>query len=170
MFLVSPCNFLCPIYWSQVLSREWRRNWSGTHMWCSNYNWVIYNCNARGAFYIAGLTVCVYICVCDGTLRQMNCDDLSTEKTWFTVDAYTQLPLVPHICVNELGQQRFRYWLVAYLAHLAHLHVLELWTLQRRLWWRWHIKYNVSVWFCDVNKSYKPIYVDICFHSLLQIS
>ena len=28
MFLVSSCSCLCPIQWSQVLSREWRCSWS----------------------------------------------------------------------------------------------------------------------------------------------
>ena len=28
MLLVSSCICLCPIYWSQVLSREWRCSWS----------------------------------------------------------------------------------------------------------------------------------------------
>ena len=35
MFLVSSCSWLCPIQWSQVLSREWRCRW--------NYIWVIDN-------------------------------------------------------------------------------------------------------------------------------
>ena len=28
MFLVSSCSCLCPIYWSQVLNREWRWSWA----------------------------------------------------------------------------------------------------------------------------------------------
>ena len=28
MFLVSSCSCICPIQWSQVLSREWRCSWS----------------------------------------------------------------------------------------------------------------------------------------------
>ena len=28
MFLVASCSCLCPIHWSQVLSREWRCSWS----------------------------------------------------------------------------------------------------------------------------------------------
>ena len=28
MFLISSCSCLCPIHWSQVLSREWRCSWN----------------------------------------------------------------------------------------------------------------------------------------------
>ena len=41
MFLVSSCSCLCPIYWSQVLSREWRCSWSSADRRCSNFIWVI---------------------------------------------------------------------------------------------------------------------------------
>ena len=43
MFFVSSCSCLCPIYWSQVLSREWRCSWSSANGRCSNYIWVINN-------------------------------------------------------------------------------------------------------------------------------
>ena len=43
MLLVSSCSCLCPIHWSQMLSREWRCSWSRTDRWCSNYIWVINN-------------------------------------------------------------------------------------------------------------------------------
>ena len=43
MILVSSCTCLCPIHWSQVLSREWRCSWSSTDRRCSNYIWVIDN-------------------------------------------------------------------------------------------------------------------------------
>ena len=43
MFLVLPWSCLCPIYWSQVLSWEWRCSWSSADRWCSNYFWVINN-------------------------------------------------------------------------------------------------------------------------------
>ena len=43
MFLVSPCSCLCPIHWSQALSREWRCSWSSADRRCSNYIWVINN-------------------------------------------------------------------------------------------------------------------------------
>ena len=41
MILVPSCSCLCPIYWSQVLSREWRCSWSSADRRCSNYIWVI---------------------------------------------------------------------------------------------------------------------------------
>ena len=64
MFLVSPCSCLCPIHWSQVLSREWRCTWSSAGRRCSNYIRVINKFIARsGASYIEDLTVyvCIYI-------------------------------------------------------------------------------------------------------------
>ena len=39
-FLVSSCSSLCAIYWSHLLSGEWRSSWSRR---CSNYIWVINN-------------------------------------------------------------------------------------------------------------------------------
>ena len=58
MFLVSSCSCLCPIQWSQVLSREWRCSWSSADRRCSNYIWVIDNFIAYiGATYIRDFTV-----------------------------------------------------------------------------------------------------------------
>ena len=58
MRLVSSCICLCPIYWSQVLSREWRCSWSSADRRCSNYIWVINNLDAYlGASYIRDLVV-----------------------------------------------------------------------------------------------------------------
>ena len=64
MFLVSSCSCLCPIQWSQVLSREWRCSWSSTDRRCSNYIWVIDNFIAcYGASYIRDLTVFPMLCL-----------------------------------------------------------------------------------------------------------
>ena len=58
MFIVLCCSCLCPIHWSQVLSREWRCSWSSGDRWCSNYIWVINSFSAyQGVTYIGGLTV-----------------------------------------------------------------------------------------------------------------
>ena len=58
MILVSSCSCLCPIYWSQVLSWEWRCSWSSADRRCSNYIRVIINLIAqKGASYIRDLTV-----------------------------------------------------------------------------------------------------------------
>ena len=58
MFFISSCSCLCPILWSQVLSREWRCSWSNADRRCSNYIWVINNLIAlEGASYIRCLTV-----------------------------------------------------------------------------------------------------------------
>ena len=43
MFLDSSCSYLCPIHWSQLLSREWRCSWSSADRRCSHYTWVINN-------------------------------------------------------------------------------------------------------------------------------
>ena len=62
--LVSSCICLCPIYWSQVLSREWRCSWSSADRRCSNCIWVINNLIAYwGATYIKDLTVFVFIII-----------------------------------------------------------------------------------------------------------
>ena len=57
-FNVSSCSCLCPIYWSQVLSREWRCSWNSANRRCSNHIWVINNfISYWGATYIRGLMV-----------------------------------------------------------------------------------------------------------------
>ena len=43
MILFWSCICICPIYWSQVSSREWRCSWSSADRRCSNYIWVINN-------------------------------------------------------------------------------------------------------------------------------
>ena len=45
------------IRWSQVLSREWRCNWSSADRRCSNYIWVINNFIAQDVPYIRSFTV-----------------------------------------------------------------------------------------------------------------
>ena len=63
MLLVSSCSCLCPIHWSQVLSREWRYSWSSADRRCTNYIWVIDNFIAYyGASYIRDLTVIINLC------------------------------------------------------------------------------------------------------------
>ena len=58
MFLVSTCSCRCEIYWSQVLSGEWRCSWSSADRRCSSYIWVINNLIAHlSASYIRYLTV-----------------------------------------------------------------------------------------------------------------
>ena len=46
IYLVWSCSCLCPIHWSEVLSREWRCSWSNADRRCSNYIWVINDCIA----------------------------------------------------------------------------------------------------------------------------
>ena len=58
MILVPSCSCLCPIYWSHVLSLEWRCSWSSADRRCSNYIWVSNNLITNwGATYIRDLTV-----------------------------------------------------------------------------------------------------------------
>ena len=66
MILVSSCICLCLIYWSLVLSREWRWSWSSADRRCSNYIWEI---NYKGATYIRDLTVILAMyCIFYGVL------------------------------------------------------------------------------------------------------
>ena len=46
MFLVLSSSCLSPIYWSLVLSWEWRCSWSSADRRCSNYIWEINNLSA----------------------------------------------------------------------------------------------------------------------------
>ena len=58
MFFVSSCGYL---YWSQVLSQEWRCGWSSADRRCSNYIWVINSLIAyKGASYIRDLMVFIW--------------------------------------------------------------------------------------------------------------
>ena len=58
MFLLSACSCLCAIYWSHVLSGEWRCSWSSAGRRCSNFIWAINNLiGYQGASYIRYLTV-----------------------------------------------------------------------------------------------------------------
>ena len=60
MFLALSCSLVCPIHWSQVLSREWRCNWSNTDRRCSSYIWVIIKLIAyQSTTCIRGLVVVV---------------------------------------------------------------------------------------------------------------
>ena len=62
MILVSSFVCLCPIYWSRVLSREWRCSQSSADRRCPNYIWVINNSIAyKCASYIIDLTVVDFV-------------------------------------------------------------------------------------------------------------
>ena len=51
MFLVSSCSCLCPIQWSQVLSREWRCSWSSTGAAPTTSEWSTIYCLLRRVLY-----------------------------------------------------------------------------------------------------------------------
>ena len=60
--------------------------------------------------------------------------------------ALTHLPLVPHICVSELGQHWFRQWLVAYSAPSHYRNqcwFIVNWTLRNKL--QWNSNQNTSL-------------------------
>ena len=61
MFLVSSCNYLCQIHWSEVLSREWRCSWSSADRRCVIFTWVINNSIAHWCVtYIRNLMACKF--------------------------------------------------------------------------------------------------------------
>ena len=58
----------------------------------------------------------------------------------------TQLPLVPHMCVNELGQHWLRLWLVAWWApshYLNQYRNIVNWALTNKL--QWNFKQNIKL-------------------------
>ena len=58
MFLVSSCGCFCPIFWSHVLSWEWRCSWSSAERRGYKYIWVINILIVyKGASYIRYFTV-----------------------------------------------------------------------------------------------------------------
>ena len=105
MYLASSCSYLCPIKWSQVLSREWRCNWSSADRRCSNYIWVIDNSIAyQGASYIRDLTVCsvsvavvLYHVILDHDITTPGVSITHTERL------LTHWGRVTHLCVSKLS-------------------------------------------------------------------
>ena len=60
----------------------------------------------------------------------------------------THLPLVPHICVSELGQHWFRWWLVACSAPSHYPNQCSLivnWTLRNKLHWNSNRNCNILI-------------------------
>ena len=65
---------------------------------------------------------------------------MTDEVLWYS-SLTSHHPLVPHICVSESGQRRFRYWLVAYWASRHYLN--QCWVIvslpfRNRLQWKFH--------------------------------
>ena len=120
MFLISSCSCLCAIYWSQVLSQEWRCSWSSADRQCSNYIWVINNFIAYGASYIKELRV------------SWNIGIACTFKTHgFTSDWHIQTFFVAWLS---------KFWI--FLASLFHLPaVTQDDDFQQHLLSRWHFDY-----------------------------
>ena len=76
MIPLSSWSCLCPIHWSQVLSRGWRCSWSSADRRCSNYIWVINNFIAWVVTYIRGLTVPSENCIlCTGMVWKVFATD-----------------------------------------------------------------------------------------------
>ena len=88
---------------------------------------------------------------CQATAPSFPCSPVITVKGvygylrhWLLGDAavtFTHLPLVSHICVSELGQHWFKWWLVAYSApshYLSQCWVIVDWTLRNKLQWNFN--------------------------------
>ena len=124
MILVSSCICLCPIYWSRVLSREWRWSWSSAGRRCSNYIWVINNLIAyKCAVYIRDLTV---VLIGDG--RKLN----NTFKFSQTVDmegfigiycSTQHFPWAVLTVLNSFSVDNIQYnikWIIMYMSNWKH--------------------------------------------------
>ena len=90
MFLVSSCSCLCPIYWSHVLSWEWRCSLSSAARRCSNYIWVNNNLIAhKVASDIRDMTVHIIVWCRDMHLGQRSENDtvwgLTSMWCWWKV-------------------------------------------------------------------------------------
>ena len=80
-FRVASC--LCPIQWSQVLSRESWCSWRSVDRRCSNFIWVINKFIAYlGATYIRGLRVCLIIPLLDIWGNLHGCIYLHIPTNW----------------------------------------------------------------------------------------
>ena len=69
-----------------------------------------------------------------------------TIEAFWTCLHLTHLPLVPHMCVSELGQHWFRQWFVAYSAPSHYLNqcwVIVNWTVRNKL--QWNFNQNIKL-------------------------
>ena len=136
MILVSSCICLCPIYWSQVLSRGWRCSWSGADRRCSNYIWVINNLIAYyGASVIRDLTVyiqahthiCVYMLDCSvGLLLQVRTGIIHLQQipfTWANSQTHKCYWLRPWLIIGlRPANERRRYFVTTSIISWAQAH------------------------------------------------
>ena len=114
MFLVSSRSCLCPIDWSQVLSREWRGSWSSADRRCSNYIWMINKfIGCWGALYIRGLRVRI-ILILSILLQAMIITSfyyiintfgyiLNLEEIYISCQHNLGIPLMPRCCSIEIA-------------------------------------------------------------------
>ena len=126
MFLASSCSCLCPIHWNQVLSWEWRCNWSSSDRRCSKYILVIKNfISYWGATNIRGLTVLWYDVT---TLEYMSFSKIFEDYiSWSDVDS---IVCFVHILPPKMDGWHCNYD-IAVLKTVATFHPRNLWTLAR---------------------------------------
>ena len=111
MFPVWACSCLCAVYWSQVLSREWRCSWSSADRRCSNYIWVINNLIAYySGSYIRDLMVYIYIYICI-YIYTYTYRDVSG-NTWMCMLCSPDIAYI-HICCEAYGTNFY------YIYHLS---------------------------------------------------
>ena len=158
MILVSSCSCLCPIHWSQVLSRGWRCSWSSTDRWCSNYIWVINRLVAyQGAPYIRGLTA------------QLMVMDLHNLAPWPQHPKLLLLPS-PHPATQDHPESKVHganmgprgpRWAPCWPHELCYLGN----NCHKRSWYRWHVELPVpGSAFADDWSGTKPTLKRKCRH------
>ena len=141
MFLLSSCSRLCPIYWSQVLSWEWRCSWSSADRRCSNYIWVINNLIAyEGVTYIRDFMVIENILM---LLLQISIYWCITEHIWSCQCAlFVFLSLflfLAHQCLDNIAD------------------ILQTTFQMHLLAWK-YFNFHKKIWFlrAPLTKSYRP--------------
>ena len=94
MFLVLSCSCLCPIHWSQVLSREWRCSWSSADrfsIWQRCFQWKL--CSHRLKVLLqshitmvihgpVGHCTCTYLRLSRSYCFLMSLSSIRSERTW----------------------------------------------------------------------------------------
>ena len=130
MIFTSSCSYLCPIHWSQVLSREWRCSWSSAVRRCSNCIWVINNFIAySGVTYIRGLM---------GSHFPTHIHYWFVEQCAFPVQLLSDVPKTHWWLVNNVRRQQAIIWATvdtSLFYHMASLGHNESKIFSFILWW-----------------------------------
>ena len=103
MIHFSSCSCLCPIYWSQVLSRELRCSWSSAGRRCSNYIWVINNLIAHQcASHIRDMTVSSMLLLAERSAVQR-----AVARILVMIYTFTEYYSGPHSAIKYLNLSIF---------------------------------------------------------------